>query len=66
MDIHHALTHGEMMVGKYYVDGYYEKAGERIALEFNGCMHHGHACRYDSNNTSVVKDTIQCFKKSLR
>ena len=38
VDIHHALTHGEMMVGKYYVDGYYEKDGERIALELNGCI----------------------------
>ena len=51
MDIHHALTHGEIMVGKYYVDGYYEKDGEKTALEFNGCTHHRHACRYNSNNT---------------
>ena len=51
VDIHHALTHSEMMVGKYHVDGYYEKDGERIALEFNGCMHHDHACHYDPNHT---------------
>ena len=51
MDIHHALTRREMIVGKTYVDGYYEKDGERIALEFNGCTHHGYACCYDSNNT---------------
>ena len=38
-------------MGKYYVDGFYEKDGERIALELNGCMHHGHACHYASNNT---------------
>ena len=38
VDIHHALTQGEMMVGKYHLDGYYEKDGERIALKFNGCM----------------------------
>lgn len=38
------------MVGKYYLDGYYEKGSDRIALEFNGCMHHGHTCRYNPNH----------------
>ena len=30
--------------------GYYGKVGVRIALEFNGCMHHGHACHYNPNH----------------
>ncbi|KAI4891048.1 hypothetical protein NFI96_008140 [Prochilodus magdalenae] len=50
VDIHHALTYGEMKFGVYHVDGYYEKDGVRKALEFNGCMHHGHECRYSHNH----------------
>lgn len=46
VDIHHALNHGEMKFGSYYVDGYYEKDGVRKALDFAGCFFHGHCCRY--------------------
>ena len=35
---------------RYYLDGYYEQNGVRFALEFNGCIHHGHDCRYNPNN----------------
>ncbi|KAI4891164.1 hypothetical protein NFI96_009541 [Prochilodus magdalenae] len=50
VDVPHALTHGEMKFGVYHVDGYYEKDGVRKALEFNGCVHHGHECRYSHNH----------------
>ena len=49
VDVHHALTHGEMKFGVYYVDGYYEKDSVRKALELNGCMHYGNECRYSPN-----------------
>ena len=50
VDIEHALTGGERLIGGYYLDGYYEQNGVRFALEFNGCIHHGHDCRYNPNN----------------
>ncbi|KAL1252655.1 hypothetical protein QQF64_017348 [Cirrhinus molitorella] len=50
VDIHHALNHGEMEIGHYFLDGYYEENGLRYGLEFAGCFHHAHFCRYDPND----------------
>ena len=50
VQVSHALSEGEVMFGKYYLDGYYEEGGVRFALEFNGCMHHGHDCRYNPHH----------------
>ncbi|XP_049334558.1 uncharacterized protein LOC125801697 isoform X1 [Astyanax mexicanus] len=58
VDVHHALTHGEVKFGAYYVDGYYEKDGVRKALEFNGCMHHGHECRYRPNQAHPMSKVL--------
>ncbi|XP_076873809.1 uncharacterized protein LOC143523314 isoform X1 [Brachyhypopomus gauderio] len=58
VDVHHALTHGEMKFGAYYVDGYYEKDGVRKVLEFNGCMHHGHECRYNPNQAHPMSKVL--------
>ncbi len=33
IDIHHALNHGEMQIGRYFLDGYYEQNGVRYGLE---------------------------------
>lgn len=50
VDVHHALNHGEMQIGKFFLDGYYEQGGVKYALEFNGCFHHGHECRYEPHD----------------
>ncbi|XP_056591324.1 uncharacterized protein LOC130431856 isoform X1 [Triplophysa dalaica] len=50
VDIHHALTHGEMQFGSFYVDGYYEQSGVRKALDFAGCYFHGHGECYRSDD----------------
>ena len=42
--IQHAANKGEVHVGKYKVDGYYEEDGVKTVLEFHGCLHHGHTC----------------------
>nr|DAC81393.1 TPA_asm: PolB-C [Pimephales minnow adintovirus] len=47
VDLHHALNHGEVSVGKFFLDGYYEQDGVRHGLEFNGCSWHGCSCRYE-------------------
>ncbi|XP_065122769.2 uncharacterized protein [Paramisgurnus dabryanus] len=51
LDIHHALNHGEVSIGKYYLDGFAEFQGTRYGLEFAGCMFHGHSCQYPSHYT---------------
>ena len=66
VDIEHALTGGERLIGGYYLDGYYEQNGVRFALEFNGCIHHGHDCRYNPNNVHPLsKVPYSVFKKTL-
>ncbi|XP_067226351.1 uncharacterized protein [Chanodichthys erythropterus] len=47
VDIHHALNHGEVSVGRYFLDGYFEQNGTRHGLEYNGCFYHGHSCRFE-------------------
>ncbi|KAG1925821.1 extracellular sulfatase Sulf-2 [Pimephales promelas] len=47
VDLHHALNHGEVSIGKFFLDGYYEQDGVRHGLEFNGCSWHGCSCRYE-------------------
>ncbi|KAL2102869.1 hypothetical protein ACEWY4_002037 [Coilia grayii] len=46
VDVRHALNGGEVAAGRYFLDGYYNQNGIAHALEFNGCAHHGHSCRY--------------------
>ncbi len=51
VDLHHALNHGEVQIGRYFLDGYYEQDGVRYGLEYNGCLFHGHECRFEPHKT---------------
>ncbi len=51
IDLHHALNHGEVQIGRYFLDGYYEQDGVRYGLEYNGCLFHGHECRFEPHKT---------------
>ncbi|XP_067306560.1 uncharacterized protein [Pseudorasbora parva] len=50
VDIHHAVNHGEVSIGRYFLDGYYEQDGVKHGLEYNGCIHHGHSCRFEPHH----------------
>ncbi len=39
--VQHARNGGEVHVGNYKADGYYEKDGQKLILEFQGCFWHG-------------------------
>ena len=42
IDIQHAMNIGEMKIGPYAVDGYFDnKLGEKTVWEFHGCFWHG-------------------------
>ncbi|KAL2077904.1 hypothetical protein ACEWY4_025589 [Coilia grayii] len=58
VDVQHALNSGEVQVGRYHIDGYYEKDGVKHALEFNGCVHHGHKCRYNPNHLHPLSKVL--------
>ncbi|XP_022093113.1 uncharacterized protein LOC110980591 [Acanthaster planci] len=42
--VQHAANGGEKHIGPYKANGYYESNGVKTALEFHGCLHHGHTC----------------------
>ncbi|XP_026139311.1 uncharacterized protein LOC113115834 isoform X1 [Carassius auratus] len=50
VDVHHAVNHGEVSIGKFFLDGYYEQDGVRHGLEYGGCVFHGHCCRFEPNH----------------
>ncbi len=50
-------NHGEFKFGPYYVDGYYELNGDKIALEFLGFVWHGHCCSFNPNKLNPVSKT---------
>ncbi len=54
VDVHHTLNHGEVKFGSFYVDGYYEINGDRIALEYLGCFWHGCNCRFNPSELNPV------------
>ena len=41
VQIKHARNGGEVKIGNYKVDGYYETSDKRIVLEYHGCLYHG-------------------------
>ena len=41
LPIRHARNGGEMKIGNYLVDGYYETEDQRHVLEYHGCLYHG-------------------------
>ncbi|CAM4510058.1 unnamed protein product [Leuciscus chuanchicus] len=51
VDVHHAVNHGEVSIGKYFLDGYYEQDDVRHGLEYAGCIFHGHCCRFEPHQT---------------
>ncbi len=51
IDLHHALNHGEVQIGRYFLDGYYEQDGVRHGLEYKGCLFHGHECHFKPHKT---------------
>ncbi|KAG1952108.1 extracellular sulfatase Sulf-2 [Pimephales promelas] len=51
VDIHHAVNYGEVSFGNYFLDGYYEQDGVKRGLEYNGCLFHGHNCRFEPHHT---------------
>ena len=51
VDVHHAVNHGEVSIGKYFLDGYYEQDGVRHGLEYAGCVFHGHCCRFEPHHS---------------
>ncbi|KAI2645178.1 DNA polymerase [Labeo rohita] len=44
-------VHGEVQIGRYFLDGYYELNGERDRLGFCGCFWHGCERCYEPHNT---------------
>ncbi|KAL0148364.1 hypothetical protein M9458_056344, partial [Cirrhinus mrigala] len=54
VDIQHALNHGEVSFGKYYVDGFYIDGTTRKALEFAGCFYHGCTHCYNPNDLNLL------------
>ncbi len=51
VDVHHAVNHGEVSIGKYFLDGYYQQDGVRHGLEYAGCIFHGHCCRFEPHES---------------
>ena len=58
--IQHSRNGGEHVVfcgpQQYKVDGYYEEGGEKVALEFLGCFHHGHLECYKPESVNPLND----------
>ncbi|XP_039614013.1 uncharacterized protein LOC120532230 [Polypterus senegalus] len=48
INIRHALNHGEVKMGSFYLDGYAEIQGVPTAFEFAGCFYHGCPKCYDA------------------
>ncbi len=53
VDVQHALNRGSQ-IWSFYVDGYYEINGDRIALEYLGCFWHGCDCRFNPSELNPV------------
>ena len=55
VEVQHARNGGERRVDNYKLDGYYETvAGERVALEFEGCLWHGCPKCYSKDTINPV------------
>ncbi|XP_048008700.1 uncharacterized protein LOC125243250 [Megalobrama amblycephala] len=52
--IQHALNHGEVSFGKYYVDGFYDDGTVKKAFEFLGCFFHGCERCYNPNDLNPL------------
>lgn len=50
VDVQHALNTGKIQFGPYFLDGFYEKDGVKIALEYLGCYFHGHCCKFNPHD----------------
>ena len=58
--IQHSRNGGKHVVfcgpQQYKVDGYCEEGGEKVALEFLGCFHHGHLECYKPESVNPLND----------
>ena len=48
VEIHHALNHGEVQYGPFYLDGY--APSTNTAYEFAGCFYHGREHCYNTGH----------------
>ncbi len=58
VDVHHTVNHGEVSIGKYFLDGYYQQDGVRHGLEYAGCIFHGHCCRFEPHESHPLSNLI--------
>ncbi len=66
VDVQHALNHGEVSFGKYYVDGFYIDGAIKKALEFLGCFFHGCEHCYNPNDLNpLLKVPYGLLKRQL-
>ncbi|WAR12282.1 ZN777-like protein [Mya arenaria] len=56
INIQHGRNNGEKHIGPYKVDGYYERDGEKVVLEFHGCFWHGCSKCFSSKTVNPVND----------
>ncbi|WAR21316.1 hypothetical protein MAR_015290 [Mya arenaria] len=57
INIQHGRNYGEKQIGPYKVDGYYERDGEKVVLEFHGCFWHGCQKCFSTTTINPVNDT---------
>lgn len=53
--IQHARNGGEKVIGPYKIDGYYERDGEKVVLEFHGDFWHGNPECYSADTYNPVR-----------
>ncbi|WAR17795.1 hypothetical protein MAR_032389 [Mya arenaria] len=58
INIQHGRNYGEKHIGPYKVDGYYERDGEKVVLEFHGCFWHGCQKCFSTTTNYPVNDTM--------
>ena len=66
--IQHARNSGEMAIGPYLVDGYYETdSGQKVVLEFHGDFWHGNPVKYSRGTVNPVNQMTmgELYDKTL-
>jgi hypothetical protein len=57
---------GENVIGPHKVDGYYEKDGRKVVLEFHGDVWHGNPECYSADTYTVKKSSLTQVKYYTR
>lgn len=69
-NVQHTLNGGQQKFGGYSVDGLGKnpKTSKWIAVEFNGCHHHGHECHLTAHSDSIElkQKQLKTEKKEFR